>query len=139
MNPIFARLLERTWQFVRSNAFSTLLLATAAYGAYKFFQREQTSVADKIDQLSKLHDVQLKSVSDAYELERKAHEENLKKLQASLDDIQKKYDERLRELAEMKEKRVKKIIDEAGDDPVVMATKVTEVTGFQVYKTGAKK
>lgn len=135
MVPILKNILDFTtgsvWPFVRRH-WLVLVLASASVVLYTRYRAATTSYVDKIAALQAVHDEEMKKVAAAREAERIAHETNVKELQASLEMTQKQYADAVTALDEKKKKTVDGLVTTYGDDPVALARKISEVTGFKV-------
>lgn len=126
--PIF---LLKFWSWLKKY-WQLILLILGAIVAAVFFTQRELSFADDYRRIKEAHDEELRKIEEARAEERRRHEENAARLQKALDAIQKEYDARREELDKKKKKEIEEIVDEYGDDPVALAHKLSEATGFTV-------
>lgn len=109
------------------------ILALSVVGGFFVFYRQQSNMyIENVKRIQQLHEEEIRKINSAYEDERKQHEINIGKLQAELNDVKSKYDAATQVLNTKKKIETRKIVAKYSDDPVGLATKVSEVTGFKV-------
>jgi uncharacterized protein YdaT len=78
------------------------------------------------------HNKQLDEIEDVKKDERNKTDVAAQKLEKDLAHIQTQYDSHKKELGEKKKAEIKSILEDHQDDPVALANKLSEVTGFKV-------
>ena len=127
--------MSTAWSYVK-RYWSIALLVVGVIAGMFFFRKEQTGFADNLAKLKAAHDEELRAIEDARLRERQEHEANLKRLETTLAAVQVHYDEAKRELDTKKKKEIEAIVDQYSDDPVALAKKLSEATGFVVVLPG---
>lgn len=126
--PIF---LFKFWSWLKKY-WQLILLIVGAIIAAIFFAGREVSFADDYKRIKEVHDEELKQIEEARAEERRKNAENAARLQKALAAVQKEYDSQREQLDNKKKKEIKKIVDEYGDDPVALAQRLSEATGFTV-------
>lgn len=122
---------KKLWAFTKKYWQLLLLVLAVPFGVLLFRRRENSFIED-YKKLQSSHDEELKKIEEAHAIERKKHEENVKLLEKTLETIQQKYDEQKKALDEKKKLEIKEIVSQYGNDPVELAKKLSEVTGFTI-------
>lgn len=91
-------------------------------------------VSERITNLQKAHEEEIRKILDANRQERTEHEKNIKQMQAELDSSLKKYEDSLKVLEEKKKENKAKILSQYKDDPVGLSSELSKATGIKVYK-----
>lgn len=105
------------------------LVLTAIFGFF-LFRKQSTDFVDNLKKIQDAHDEELKQIQEARDAEEKQHLENEKKLQAALETVQTHYDDAKKDLDSKKKKEIEDLIKQYGDNPDVLAKKLSEATGF---------
>jgi septal ring factor EnvC (AmiA/AmiB activator) len=123
--------LSITWAYVKKYWSFAVLVLAMVFG-YFLLRKTEQDVAEQIKKIQDAHEKELNEILRAREEERQRLEENSKKLQAALESIQKQYETAKKELDAATRQKIQDIVEEHGDDPVALAQKLSEVTGFTV-------
>lgn len=126
--PVF---LSKVWEYIKRH-WSVLLIVALVVVGYFYFRHQSSTFADQMKQVQTIHSEELNKISAAREEEQQKHAANIKQLQDSLDAAQHRYDEALKDLDAAKKAQAAAIIKQYGNDPVALAQKLSEVTGFRV-------
>lgn len=108
------------------------LVIGGAILAFFFFKKSDTTVADQMKKLQAIHDEELKKINDAKEEERKVRAEASQKLVENLQIVQQQYEEQKAQLSDKKQIEVEALTKKLQNDPVELAKKLNEVTGFKI-------
>lgn len=119
------------WAYVKKYWSYAALVLAVVFG-YFLFHKEQIDFADQLKKIQDAHDAELKQIQAARDAEEKQHQENEKKLQAALDAVQKQYDDAKKDLDDKKKKEIEDLVKQYGDNPDVLAQKLSEATGFTI-------
>jgi Skp family chaperone for outer membrane proteins len=95
-------------------------------------QRRENAFVEDFKKVQQTHAEELKKIQEARDEERAKLVENQKKLESALVEIQKKYDAAELQFDDKKKAEVEQIVKEHGNDPIVLAQKLSESTGFRV-------
>lgn len=117
--------------FLKTNWIVLLLAAVCIFGYFQFKKSVTTNV-EQLHKLQSIHESELKKINEAHDEERKAHEANIASLQQDLMTAQKQYSDAIAALEVNKQKKIDKLIGDLGDNPVALAKKISEVTGFKL-------
>ena len=123
--------LQKSWAFLKKN-WRYVLAAVGTVAAIFLFRRDRTSLLTQLKEISESHKKEIKKIEEAHEEERKKNAEALKLLQKRLVDVQKQYEEAKVELDAKKKAEIEKLVKKHGNDPKVLAEKLSEVTGFKI-------
>lgn len=123
--------LQKAWVFFRQYWKYILLFSASAVG-FLFLRGKQSNFLDQLEDIRKAHELELKKIIAAQEEERRKNKEALEKLQKRLIDVQRQYEEAKIELDKRKKKEIEDLMTKYADDPVALANKLSEATGFTV-------
>lgn len=123
--------LQKFWVFLKQYWKYILIGGAAIIGAL-LLRGNRVNFMDQIEAIKKAHEEELRKIESAREEERKKNKEALEKLQRRLDEIKRQYEEAKIELDRKKKKEIEDLMSKHGDDPQVLAEKLSEVTGFKV-------
>jgi Tfp pilus assembly protein PilO len=87
-----------------------------------------------IQKINDAHENELKKIKELHEKERLENAANLKKMQDTLNEVQRQYDIENKKLDDKKRKEIEVLIKEHGNDPDMLAKKLSEATGFDIFK-----
>jgi len=107
------------------------LLAGAVIAAF-VFQKQGASVADKLKRVNADHDEELRKINVAREEERLQRLVNEEKLKDTLAEVQSHYDAAKKDLDSKKKKEIERLVRQHSGDPVALAKKLSDATGFKV-------
>ena len=123
--------LKTIWAFVKKY-WALIALVVAAILMTAMGLGTKLDFASKLKAIQDAHDAELKKIDDARAEEQHKNDENLKQLQDALTAVQKQYDTQRQQLDEKKKAEIEQIVKDYGDDPVLLAKKLSEATGFEV-------
>ena len=119
------------WAYVKKYWSLVALIAGVIIGVI-FFRKEQIDFADNLKKINDAHDAEIKAIQEARAEEERQHQANLKKLQDTLDAVQAHYDDAKKDLDDKKKKEIADLVKQYGDNPDVLAQKLSEATGFTI-------
>jgi len=123
--------LQKSWTFLRQYGAYILAFAGGLVG-FLLLRGDRNSLLKQLQDIREAHEIELAKINAAREEERKRNKEALEKLQKTLSDIQRQYDEAKIELDKKKKKEIEDLVARYGDDPNVLAEKLSVATGFKV-------
>lgn len=124
--------LLKVWEYVKRHWSVLLIVAALLATGFFLFRRQSSTFADQLKQVQTIHAEEVNKIEAARAEEQQKHAANVKQLQDSLDAAQHRYDEALKDLDAAKKAQAAAIIKQYGNDPVALAQKLSEVTGFRV-------
>jgi len=77
-------------------------------------------------------DKQLDKIDDIRNEERGKEDQANQKLNSGLVEVEKQYEQQKKELTEKKKEEIKKVFEKYKDDPVGLAKRLSDVTGFKI-------
>lgn len=119
------------WSYVKKY-WAYVALVVGAIVSAVLLKQQQTSVADQLKQVNDAHAAELKQINDAREAEEKQHLLDEQQLQTTLVSVEKQYDDQKKQLDDQKRAEVIAIVKQYGDDPVALAKKLSDATGFEI-------
>lgn len=123
--------LKIIWAFVKKYWQVVALVVGAIAAVFVFHERENTFTED-YNKIQDSHAKEIDAINKANDVERTQLVANQQKLQAALDAVQKQYDANTKQLDDNKKAEITQIIKDHGNDPVALAQKLSESTGFTV-------
>lgn len=114
------------WQF--------FLVGIGAIIGFVFLGKKDLD-SNRIEKINQIHQDELKKIKELQEKERLENAANLKKLQDTLNEVQKQYDVENKKLDDKKRKEIEELIKEHGNNPDMLAKKLSEATGFVILKS----
>lgn len=123
--------LKKFWAFVKKYWQLFTLIIGVIVGAFLLRSRD-TQFIDDVRKIKEAHDSEIKKIEAAREEERKQNEANLARLKSTLAEVEKQYKQQQQQLDNKKKKEIEVIVKDYGDDPIELAKKISEVTGFTV-------
>ena len=110
------------------------IVAVAGFVLFEIWKSDRSSsdLTKTLDDLNKKHQQELDQIQQARDVESKKHDLDVQKMEAQLATIEKQYEDAQRQLDDTKRAEIKQIIQETQNDPVALAKKLSDVTGFQV-------
>lgn len=124
--------LKLVWSYVKKYWFFIAIPVSFVVGALIFSRGKAVSIAAALKQVNDAHDEEIRQIQAAREQERAEHLVNEEKLKTALAAVQKSYDDAMIELSERKKREVAELVKQYGDDPVTLAKKLSDATGFKV-------
>jgi hypothetical protein len=100
--------------------------------AYVFHTQKTNMYIENIKQIELIHQEELRKINAVINEERLQREVNIAKLQSDLDDARTKYKESVDLLDKKKKVTTTALVQKYFGDPMGMATKISEITGFKV-------
>lgn len=122
---------EIAFTYIKKYWSIVLLIAAVIFGIFFIRGKQLTFVAD-MRKIQEAHDLEIKRINDAIEEERRQHTQNIKKLQDTIDSIQTQYEAAKQDLDEKKRKQIIALIKKYQSDPISLAEKLSELTGFTI-------
>lgn len=123
--------LQKSWAFLRQY-WAYILAFTGGLVGFLLLRGDRNNLLKQLQDIREAHEIELAKINAAREEERKKNKEALEKLQKTLSDIQRQYDEAKIELDKKKKKEIEDLVSRYGDDPNVLAEKLSAATGFKV-------
>ena len=123
--------LQKFWVFLKQY-WKYIFVGVASLAGILLFRNNRVNFLDQIDAIKRAHEEELRKIEAAREEERRKNKEALEKLQRRLEDVKRQYDEAKIELDRKKKKEIEDLMSKFGDDPQVLAEKLSEATGFKV-------
>lgn len=123
--------LKKAWVFVRTY-WQYIVLAVAVIFGYLLFRRQDFDFSRQLSEIQDRHQRELEEIRQAYDEESKRRAENEAKLAERLAVIQQQFDDAQKELDSTKKKQVEELVRQYGDQPDVLAQKLSALTGFTV-------
>lgn len=123
--------LQVFWSYVKKY-WGILAIVLGAIIGFLFFRRQSSNTADMIKQLNDAHALELKQINDARAAEEAQHQANENQLNAALAAVQKEYDAAQKQLDDTKKAEVAQLVKDYGNQPDVLAQKLSDTTGFKI-------
>jgi uncharacterized membrane protein YhiD involved in acid resistance len=121
----------KAWVWLR-NHWKITALAVYTIVLYFVFRKGYNNAKNILDAQRQSHKEEIDALNTTHAEANRKKDENLRKYQELMEKIEKKHEEDKKELTEKKRKRVKEIVDEAGDDPQKLAELVRDSFGFEI-------
>lgn len=110
-----------------------LILSVSVFSFLIIFYNKKTSMyVENIEKIQKAHDEEIKKIKQSFDEERKQHELNITKLQSDLEEAKSRHEQETVNLEKKKSDSVKKNLNTYDNDPMGMAIKISQTTGFKV-------
>ena len=87
-----------------------------------------------LDDARAAHKAELQAIEEAHEEQLRQRDENLKKYNETMAALEKKLKEKGAQITKDRERKVKKIIEEAKDDPNNLAELIKQEFGFDIWE-----
>lgn len=117
--------------FIKTN-WKVISLVGAIVLGYLFFRRREKGFTEQLRQVQEVHRQEIEKIEAARAAERAQHAANEKMLRDALETVQLEYEKAKQELSASKKNEVKKIVKEVGNDPMALAQRLSEATGFRI-------
>lgn len=114
--------LKKNWQYIA--------IFFAGIATTLWYKRRPPE--DDVPVVRDAHDKQLDAINDIRKDERTKTDEASEKLEKDLAVVERQYEEHKKDLDEKKKEEIKNILEKHQDDPVALAKRLSEVTGFKV-------
>lgn len=118
------------WSYCKRYWF--VAVAIIGFVLFEMWRSNQSDLAKTLADIQKSHDDELKKIQDAHDLEEQQHQQNEQQLQAQLALVEKQAEDAQKELDDTKRAEIKQIIKDTQGDPVALAQKLSDATGFQI-------
>ena len=125
-------LLNKSWELLKPHIPAIVLTSAVVIGGFVLLSDVKEDLVSRLQKQQAIHDEELKKVNAVVEAERRQHEENVKKLNSELAAIRQKYDEQIRSLEQRKADQVSGLVKQFNSDPVGMARRLSQLTGFKL-------
>ncbi len=128
-------ILLTTFSYIKK--YWVILAATFAFIVFRFWQatQQQQDIAKILDEIAKQRSQELKDIQNAHDVEEKQRQLNEQKLKERLNEIEKQYENAKQLLDAQKRIEIQQIIETTQDNPELLAKKLSDATGFQIYIT----
>jgi len=123
--------LKIVWAFIKKY-WGIIALVVGAIIGILFFRQRQTSFGEQLKQIQDNHSAEIAAIKKAKNEEIAKHKANEAQLQKLLKSIEKQYVAQQQQLDAKKRAEVVQIVKKYGDDPVALANRLSESTGFKV-------
>lgn len=124
-------LTKKLWVFLRTY-WSYIALVVAMVSTYLLLRRQTVDFGRQIQDIQDRHQKELEEIKQAHDEEARRLAENERKLTVRLEQIQKQFDAAQHQLDAEKKSQVAELVREYGDQPSVLAQKLSDVTGFTI-------
>lgn len=126
--PVF---LITAWTYIKK--YWAVFAAIAGFILFRMWQnQQQTDLAKMLDDINKKHAQELADIQKAHDVEDQQRAANEAKMEAQMAAIEKQYEAAQQQLDAEKRVEIQQILASTKDDPVALAKKLADATGFQV-------
>ena len=94
--------------------------------------RKRKDLSGVLNRVNEDYKKEIDTINSTYEIEIKKREDVQKKYLETIDEIEKRYSEKNEKLSSQKKKEIKKLVEENTDSPESLASKISELTGFEI-------
>ena len=126
----FKSWVKKLWAWCKKNWKFFVGVATACL--IFVLTRKGVNVSKILKRVREDHEKEIEIIDNAHELEIKKREDAQKRYFEILEDLEKKYRDAERELDKKKQKEIRRLLDEHGDNPEELTAKIAELTGFSI-------
>jgi hypothetical protein len=129
-------IIKKIWEFFRPVLLpigAVILIAFLFRQLMSLTRGEHQNFLDRMNEIQKIHDFEMKKVMEAQAQERERHEQNLRQLHTDLNSAVQRHEEKLKELEHQKQEEGRRLLEKYKDDPVGLAREMGRVTGIPVY------
>lgn len=123
--------LKKAGVFIGTN-WKIIALCGLVVVGYLLFRKREQGFAEKLKEIQDIHRQELKEIDKVRAEEKALHEANERRLRQALETVQLEYEKAKQELSNAKKKEVTKIVKDIGNDPMALAQKLSEATGFKI-------
>jgi len=127
---------KQIFDFFKPALLPLLVVAVLFLGVKNYvasISRTPEIVSERITNLQRAHEEEMKKIIDANTQERLEHEKNIKQMQADFDSSLKRYEESLKILEEKKKQDKAKILSQYKDNPPGLSSELSKATGIKIY------
>lgn len=117
---------KHNWKIVALLIYTVLL--------YLLFSKNARNAKKMLDDARAAHKAELQAIEEAHEEQLRQRDENLKKYNETMAALEKKLKEKGAQITKDRERKVKKIIEEAKDDPNNLAELIKQEFGFDIWE-----
>ena len=128
---LFKHNVQKAWVWVKNN-WKILALLVYTLVLYLLFSKNTENAKKILDDARKAHKAEIDSLNKTHSELIKRREENQKKYMDLLKQLEEETKKKNEAITSAKKKRVKQIVEEAGDDPEKLAELVKDTFGFEV-------
>lgn len=123
--------LKKAGVFIGTN-WKIIALCGLVIVGYLLFRKREQGFAEKLKEIQDIHRQELKEIDKVRAEEKALYEANERRLRQALETVQLEYEKAKQELSNAKKKEVTKIVKDIGNDPMALAQKLSEATGFKI-------
>ena len=109
-----------------------LMAAIGTFFGFLLLRRKDREHEDSIKKMLDSHKIEIEKINFVIEEERRQRAENEKQLKIALEAVQLEYETAKKQLDEKKKKEIEEIVNQYGKDPIELAKKLSEATGFSI-------
>tara|TARA_R110000824_G_scaffold102872_3_gene244719 strand:+ start:109 stop:519 length:411 start_codon:yes stop_codon:yes gene_type:complete len=131
---LFKHNIQKTWVWVKNN-WKILALFVYTLLLYLLFSKNTENAKKILDDARTAHKAEIDNLNKSHSELIKRRTENQKKYVEVMKKIEEETSKRNETITIAKKKRVKQIVEEAGDDPQKLAELVKETFGFEVIES----
>ena len=131
---LFKHNIQKTWVWAKNN-WKILALFVYTLLLYLLFSKNTENAKKILDDARTAHKAEIDNLNKSHSELIKRRTENQKKYVEVMKKIEEETSKRNETITIAKKKRVKQIVEEAGDDPQKLAELVKETFGFEVIES----
>ena len=131
---LFKHNIQKTWLWAKNN-WKILALFVYTLLLYLLFSKNTENAKKILDDARTAHKAEIDNLNKSHSELIKRRAENQKKYVEVMKKIEEETSKRNEAITMAKKKRVKQIVEEAGDDPQKLAELVKETFGFEVVES----
>tara|TARA_R110002110_G_scaffold274072_1_gene489312 strand:+ start:156 stop:566 length:411 start_codon:yes stop_codon:yes gene_type:complete len=131
---LFKHNIQKTWVWAKNN-WKILALFVYTLLLYLLFSKNTENAKKILDDARTAHKAEIDNLNKSHSELIKRRTENQKKYVEVMKKIEEETSKRNETITIAKKKRVKQIVEEAGDDPQKLAELVKETFGFEVVES----
>ena len=131
---LFKHNIQKTWLWAKNN-WKILALFVYTLLLYLLFSKNTENAKKILDDARTAHKAEIDNLNKSHSELIKRRTENQKKYVEVMKKIEEETSKRSETITMAKKKRVKQIVEEAGDDPQKLAELVKETFGFEVVES----
>jgi len=131
---LFKHNIQKTWVWAKNN-WKILALFVYTLLLYLLFSKNTENAKKILDDARTAHKAEIDNLNKSHSELIKRRTENQKKYVEVMKKIEEETSKRNEAITMAKKKRVKQIVEEAGDDPQKLAELVKDTFGFEVVES----
>ena len=124
---------QKAWVWAK-NHWKILALLIYTFVLYLLFSKKARNAKEILRLSRESHKKEIENLNKAHVELINKRDQNLEKYKATMAEIEKRAAEENKKIDEDKKKRVKEIIEEAGDDPNKLAELIKDTFGFEIRR-----